>query len=321
MRRTSGWGGGGGLLRLPDGTTATAPVPCHCTGSAGAGRRCSYWSSEGRATIRPRLRNGVLERELTSVTNLIPNQDSQRAKSATAATKIMEKHGTKRKIVCFEEKRLSTSALASEGLVAPPGLHGFLFKGGQGWGGDRPKVGKDDEKIFALCATKFGVRRGGGGGGLAGLFQCLGRETCLGSGDASGSENGACRIATTSICLSRQLVIKSKKKFKPGPPSSLFGAPCGSLIGPEGGPDVGDTCGGENSPKKFRAPRNHTKNFLPMLGHATWHPNIPHREKWGVNTISALHGATINCASLQATCVCCIFILRVFMSTFSMSMF
>ena len=88
MRRTSGWGG---LLRLPDGprtprclATPVAPLvqgPGIRTGAPRGGG--------GGATIRPRLRHGVLEREVTSVPSLIPKQDSQRA---TAATKIMAKH-------------------------------------------------------------------------------------------------------------------------------------------------------------------------------------------------------------------------------------
>ena len=58
MRRTSGWGG---LLRLPEGPRTTAPVPCHSGGSAGLGPRYSYRSfGGGGATIRPRLRHGVL---------------------------------------------------------------------------------------------------------------------------------------------------------------------------------------------------------------------------------------------------------------------
>ena len=41
-----------------------------------------------------------------------------------------------------------------------------------------------------------------------------------------------------------------------------------------------------------------TQNFAPMLGHATWHPNKPDKEKSGGNTISAPHGTTIFVASL-----------------------
>ena len=55
-----------------------------------------------------------------------------------------------------------SSPLASLGLVAPPGLHGFLFKGGREWGGDLRKVVEKEEKNSALCATKFG----GWGGGV-----------------------------------------------------------------------------------------------------------------------------------------------------------
>ena len=91
MRRTSGWGS---LLQLPDGPPTTAPVPCHSGGSVGPGPgiRIGARGGGGGGTIGPRLRHGVLEREVTSVPNLIPNQDSQRATVATAATKMMAKH-------------------------------------------------------------------------------------------------------------------------------------------------------------------------------------------------------------------------------------
>ena len=71
---------------------------------------------------------------------------------------------------------------------------------------------QNEEKKILLCAPpSLGVE---GGGGV--MFPCPERETCLVSGDTSSFENGACRTATTSICMFGQLAIKTKIKIHMG---------------------------------------------------------------------------------------------------------
>ena len=88
-----------------------------------------------------------------------------------------------------------SSPLASQGLVALPGLHGFYFSGVRGWGGDLPK----QKKYPTLSAATSGVGEGGG------RQLCVheqffgpgkrGKHSCVSSGSAISFENGACRSA------------------------------------------------------------------------------------------------------------------------------
>ena len=88
-----------------------------------------------------------------------------------------------------------SSPLTSQGLVAPPGLHGFHFSGGRGWGGDLPK----QKNYPTLSVATSGVGEGGGrrfcvheqffGPGKRG------KHSCVRSGSARSFENGACQSA------------------------------------------------------------------------------------------------------------------------------
>ena len=63
-----------------------------------------------------------------------------------------------------------SSPLVSHLLVAPPGLHGFGFRGRQGWSGEPPK--KVKTKPFLVCRHLLGIWRGV----VAFVFQCPGRR-------------------------------------------------------------------------------------------------------------------------------------------------
>ena len=73
-----------------------------------------------------------------------------------------------------------------------------FFKGGRGGAVTDQKYEKKKYKMLRCVPPRLGVEERG----RALFFECPHREKCLGSGDASAFEKGACRTATTSmVCL------------------------------------------------------------------------------------------------------------------------
>ena len=93
------------------------------------------------------------------------------------------------------ESSRRSSPLASQGLVAPPGLHGFHFSGG----GVGAVTCQNKKKYPTLSAATSGVGEGGG------RQLCVheqffgsrkrGKHSCVSSGSAMKSESTACRSA------------------------------------------------------------------------------------------------------------------------------
>ena len=161
----------------------------------------------------------------------------------------------------------------------------------------RAKSRNKKKKRIALCAPpNLGVE-----GGVS--LQCPKRETCLGSGDASVFENGACRTATTSICMSGQLVVKSKIQSHTGSTKQ----PCpGSMWHPHW-PKSGTRHRRHLWRRKFTQ-KYRLLSTARKIFHLCWAMSCGtptnSTTRNGEETPSVHRMVRLHCASLQATCVC-----------------